>query len=194
MNDKVVTAKGSRTVVSQRVKYAVPDVEALVVTALGSIVLSMLFVSMPLMFMAGWTEAMAFLGGFVSWAALMASMFIYIYASDIADTIETYSTSKISVFKTLMKLFLPLGLQYKTGVSKVYLSSYNSAEGKITRLVANPKPGYSESTHDVVSRVRFTPWGAYVEQEFTALPAKTWDDAFKATTGLHAFSQELTSV
>lgn len=117
---------------------------------------------------------------------LTGAVFAGMYAAEVANEADRYSAKDMSTWKALSGVLFPFGQKPVISSSKAKL--YKTME-ELNSLEYKPSTTSSEATHEVISRVKYTPLGAYIEQEFIASPTNVWDDAFKSTVDVHRFRE-----
>lgn len=187
MSTKVVSRTSNKAVVQKRVPFREVDAEPVVITGIISGVISVFAVAAPLDLAAGWDLGSSFLASGGIATAITGGLFSFLYASEVASSADNYAPADVPVFKALMGVLFPLGQKSRLGSTRVKLQ--NKTE-HIEELAARHSSTSTEVTHEVNSRIKFTPKGAYIEQEFNASPVALWDDALNTTLEVHKFRKE----
>lgn len=184
MEDKVISRSSNKVVVRKKVPLGDVDWEPVIGTGMMSSVVSLLAVGMPLNVIADLPMGLSLLSA--AGAAMTATGFSFslMYAQDVASESDSYSGSDVSFWKVLAGVMFPLGQKPLTGISRVKV---NQKTELMNKLEYAPRSVSKEVTHEISSRIKFTPVGAYIEQEFNASPVALWDDAFDTTKEVHRF-------
>lgn len=188
MSAKTVSKSSDKTVIRARVPFRTVDDEPIFLTGLIGFPVSSIAVACPLNLAAHFDLLSSFLcaGGLVG--TVMAGIFALEYAGEVAEQGENNSPGAIPTWRSLANTVFPFGQKIKMEKKTV---RFNADRPNISRLESGRKssPG-SDSTHEVATTIKYTPLGAYIEQEFTTQPTKVWDDAFKTTLAVHAFREK----
>ena len=184
-NIKVISKTSDRTVVRERVRFNEIDEAPVFVTGVLSAMASFFGVVYPLNAIANWDLGLSFLAAGGTTAGLTSAVFLALYALAVEDESNRYSAGKMPYLKSLVGVVFPFGQRNRTGKGQTRI--YDASSNGITKLTYNPDSIVSDATHDIVTKVKFTPIGAYIEQEFIAAPTLIWDDAFKSTLSVHQF-------
>lgn len=188
MSSKVVAKTSDKAIIRKRVDLSEVDFEPVIATGMISGVLSLLVVAMPLNLITDLSLGLSMLSGAGVAGVLTGGAFSFMYAYEVASESETYSSVDVPIWKTWAGVLLPFGQKYRIGTTKANLRKNIES---IKDLEYSPTSVTKEVTHEISSRVKFTPLGAYVEQEFTASPVAMWDDAFTSTIDVHKFKAKV---
>lgn len=186
MKAELVSQSSDKTVIRERVPFGDVDGEPVVISLVASVLASTLGVAMPLNVVAHLDMVTSFVSAGGVTALITGGVFAFNYAGEVYSDANRYSTKKYSFFKTLTSVLLPFGQKIDAGSGKTRLSN---GKRDFDSLVSYPSASVVEATHQVNTKVKFTPLGAYIEQELVAEPLNVWDDAFKSTLSVHKFRE-----
>lgn len=191
MSAKVVSKTSDKTVIRERVKFSRVESEPLLFTGFIGGIASMLFVAAPLNVYAGLDLGLSFLSAGGVTAGAVGGIFALMYAGSIESDVESHAPKdgkelKNLFVKTLSSVIFPAGQVINLGKGQV---KADNGKGDFTKLSYSPAKQVREATHEVTTRVKFTPLGAYVEQEYVSEPLNVWDEAFKSTLSVHKFRE-----
>lgn len=187
MSVKVVSKTSNKAVLQKRVAFREVDSEPVVITGVLSGIISVFAVAAPLDLAAGWPIGLAFLASSGITAAITGGVFSCLYAHEVANIADSYAPKNVPVLKTLAGALFPFGQKSRIGSTRVNLHKKTE---EIEELAYRHSSASTEVTHEVDSRIKFTPIGAYIEQEFNASPVALWDDALNSTLEVHKFRKE----
>ena len=188
MSAKVVAQSSDKTIVKKRIplRDGIND-DVLGPALIIGVPFAVIGIPCPLNLFAHFDLLNSFLWGGGVVGSAYAIMFALGYASETADWGEDFSPGKVSSVKSFVNTVLPFGQTVKVGKKLV---KFKEERQNIARLERGRiSSSESDVTHEVTTTIKYTPMGAYIEQEFTTQPTKVWDEAFKTTLAVHAFSK-----
>jgi hypothetical protein len=181
---KVVAQSSNKVVLRERVKFSEVDSEPVAFVGFIGLVLSLFGVAMPLNVFAHLELGLSFLAAGGSVASVAGVTFLACYAKEVSSSASSHTISNFPYGKALAGTLVPFGQKIKSGKGQVRLGENKDS---LKNLVYRPSGTSEVATHDIATRVKFTPLGAYIEQELTSTPSKVWDEAFNSTVSVHKF-------
>lgn len=188
---KEIIRSGEKTIVRQRVPLSDTDLEPVIMTGVGASVISILAVAMPMNLIAHIDVGLCFLAAGGVGAGVASAVFGFFYANEVESEADSYAKNQKAGFLNLVKTFgnivFPFGQKINVGIPTKVTQPSNRDITEMTNLRYHSG---EQGSHLVKSSIKFTPWGSYIQQEFTVEPIGIWDAAFDSTMQVHEFSKK----